>query len=176
VQTGKKENTMDFIHRTPPANRKPKALRLLGISLLISMLAAIAAAQEGKIEFRVLTVPQNLNISDSHSNAVIRSARDWNTWVSNLREVPEELPTVDFEQYTLLIANAGYKTNGPYEVKFDSITDMPNEIRVHVTVAGPVVCPAEPEAGHYAAMAIFPRTDKPVQFDVTTRNSTCPRR
>jgi hypothetical protein len=168
---------MNLIHRAPQVNYKPKTLRLLAISLLMSVLAAaIAAAQEGKIEFQVLTVPPNLNISDSHSSAVIRSRRDWNTWVNNLREVPEDLPTVDFEQYTLLIANAGYKTNGPYEVKFDSITDLPNEIRVHVTVTGPVVCPAEPEAGHYAAMAILPRTDKPVQFDVTTRISSCPHR
>lgn len=168
---------MHVIHIAPPGNRKPQTLMRLGISLLISLLAtAIAAAQEGKIEFRVLAVRPNLNISDGHSNAVIRSARDWRTWVNNLREVPEDLPTVDFEQYTLLIANAGYKTNGPYDVKFDSITDMPNEVRVHVTVTGAVVCPTEPEAGHYVAMAIFPRTDKPVQFDVTTKNSTCPRR
>jgi hypothetical protein len=168
---------MHGIHPASQGNRKPPTLGRLRISLLISVLAiAIAAAQEGKIEFRVLTVPPNLNISDSHSNAVIRSRRDWTTWVNNLREVPEELPTVDFEQYTLLIANAGYKPNGPYDVKFDSITDMPNEIRVHVTVSGPVVCPAEPEAGHFVAMAIITRTDKPVQFDVTTRNSTCPRR
>ena len=168
---------MDVFHRAPPGNYKPKTLRLLRIFVTMSVLAApIAAAQEGKIEFRVLTVPANLNISDSRSNAVIRSKRDWNTWVNNLREVPEELPIVDFDQYTLLIANAGYKANGPYEVKFDSITDMPNEIRVHVTVAAPAVCPSEPEAGHYAAMVIFPHTDKPVQFDVTTKNSTCPRR
>ena len=168
---------MHVFRHAPQGNRKPQTLRRLGISLLISLLAtAIAAAQEAKIEFRVLSVRPNFNISDSHSNAVIRSRRDWTTWVNNLREVPEDLPIVDFEQYTLLIANAGYKTNGPYDVKFDSITDMPNEVRVHVTVTGPVVCPTEPEAGHYVAMAIVARTDKPVQFDVTTRNSTCPRR
>jgi len=168
---------MHGIHPASQGNRKPPTLRRLTISLLISVLAiAIAAAQEGKIEFRVLTVPPNLNISDSHSNAVIRSRRDWTTWVNNLREVPEDLPIVDFEQYTLLIANAGYKANGPYDVKFDSIIDMPNEIRVHVTVTGPAVCPVEPEAGRFVAMAIVARTDKPVQFDVTTRNSTCPRR
>jgi hypothetical protein len=167
---------MDLTHRALQGNYKPKTLRLLGILLLVSVVAAAsAAAQEGKIEFQVLTVPRNLNISDSHSNAVIRSRHDWNIWVSNLTEVPEDLPTVDFDQYTLLISNAGYKTNGPYEVKFDSITDLPNEIRVHVTVTGPAVCPTEPEAGHYAAMVILPRTDKPVQFDVTTRDSTCRR-
>ena len=138
--------------------------------------AAGTTAQEAKIEFQAIKVPPNLNISDSHSNAVIRSNRDWNTWVNNLREVPESLPTVDFEQYTLLIANAGYKSNGPYDVKFDSVTDWPNEVRVHVTVSGPVSCPAAPEAGHYAAMVVVPRTDKPIQFDVTTRNSTCPPR
>src|ERR1700675_2765754 len=166
---------MDLIHGLPQQNRKQKTFRLLGIALLAAMLAAASAtAQEEKIEFQVLKVPPNLNISDSHSNAVIRSNRDWNTWLFNLREVPQKLPSVDFEHYTLLIANAGYKTNGPYEVKFDSVTDTPNEVRVHVTVTGPVSCPAVPEVGHYVAMAVFPRTDKPIQFDVTTINSTCP--
>jgi hypothetical protein len=166
---------MDFIRRPPLRNRKQKPLMLLGILFFTSMLAAATViAQEEKIAFQVLTVPPNLNISDSHSNAVIRTSRDWNTWVLNLREVPQKLPSVDFEHYTLLIANAGYKTNGPYEVNFDSLTDSPNEVRVHVTVTGPVSCPAVPEAGHYVAMVIFPRTDKPIQFDVTTRNSTCP--
>jgi hypothetical protein len=166
---------MDFIRRPPQRNRKQKLLLPLGILFVTSTLAAATViAQEEKIAFQVLTLPPNLNISDSHSNAVIRSSRDWNTWVLNLREVPQKLPAVDFEHYTLLIANAGYKSNGPYEVKFDSVTDTPNEVRVHVTVTGPVSCPAVPEAGHYVAMAIFPRTDKPIQFDVTTRNSTCP--
>jgi hypothetical protein len=168
---------MDVIRLPPQRNRKQKPLRLLGISLLAALLAAASAtAQEGKIEFQVLTVPPNLNISDSHSNAVIRSASDWNTWVNNLREVPANLPSVDFEHYTLLIANAGYKLNGPYDVRFDSVTDMPNEVRVHVTVTGPASCPSVPEAGHYVAMAVFPRSDKPIQFDVTTKNSTCPSR
>jgi len=169
------ENRIDFIRRLPQRIRKQEPLRLLGILFFTSMLAAAPAmTEEEKIAFQVLTVPPNLNISDSHSNAVIRSNRDWNTWVFNLREVPQKLPAVDFEHYTLLIANAGYKTNGPYEVKFDSVTDMPNEVRVHVTVTGPLVCPAVPEAGHYVAMAVFPRTDKPIQFDVTTINSACP--
>ena len=168
---------MDVIYRLPQRHQQQTWLRSLGISLLASILAAAsAAAQEVKIEFQVLTVPPNLNISDSHSNAVIRSNRDWTIWVGNLREVPDSLPSVDFEKYTLLISNAGYKSNGPYEVKFDSVTDLPNEVRVHISVTGPVSCPAEPEAAHYVAMAVVPRTDKPVQFDVTTRNSICPHR
>src|SRR5208282_831624 len=122
---------MDVIYRLPQRHQQQTWLRSLGISLLASILAAAsAAAQEVKIEFQVLTVPPNLNISDSHSNAVIRSNRDWTIWVGNLREVPDSLPSVDFEKYTLLISNAGYKSNGPYEVKFDSVTDLPNEVRV----------------------------------------------
>ena len=121
----------------------------------------------------MLPVPSNLNVSERHSNAVIRSARDWNVWVNNLPNDVEDLPTVDFEHYTLLVSNAGYKTNGPYDVKFDSVTDTGDTIRVHVSVTGPVSCPAEPQAGYYVAMAIIPRTDKPIQFDVSTTNSGC---
>jgi hypothetical protein len=72
-------------------------------------------------------------VSESRSSAVIRSARDWNIWVSNLPDIPENLPAIDFEHYTLLVANAGYKANGPYDVKFDSVTDTGNTILVHVS-------------------------------------------
>ena len=144
-----------------------------GISLPALTLAAGAIAQTGEVSFQTLPVPANLNISERHSNAVIRSARDWNVWLNNLPNDVEDLPTVDFERYTLLVSNAGYKTNGPYDVKFDSVTDTGDIVRVHVSVSGPVSCPAEPQAAHYVAMALIPRTAKPIQFDVSTVSSTC---
>ena len=146
------------------------------IALLAMTLACAALAQTGAITFQTLPVPPNLKVSDRHSNAVIRSARDWSVWVNNLPEVPGTLPTVDFEHYTLLVANAGYLINGPYDVKFDSVTDTGNTVRVHVSVTGPAACPAESQAGNYVAMAVIERTDKPVEFDVSTALGTCRRR
>jgi hypothetical protein len=172
----------------PPANfrarqgaptrllRLLKPLEVAAVALVTLTLAANAIAQSGQIAFQMLTVPSNLNVSESRSSAVIRSTRDWNVWINNLPELAEDLPTVDFEQYTLLVVNAGYKINGPYEVKFDSVTDAGNTIRVHVSVAGPTSCPKESVAGHYVAMAVIPRTDKPIEFDVSTRDSACARR
>jgi hypothetical protein len=170
---------MDIIPRPLRPNQTLRPLRAPGaalITLATLMLAAGAIAQSGQIAFQILTVPSNLNVSDSRSSAVIRSTRDWSLWINNLPEVPENLPTVDFEQYTLLVVNAGYKINGPYEVKFDSVADTGNTVRVHVSVAGPESCPKESVSGHYVAMAIIPRTDKPIQFDVSTRDSACARR
>jgi hypothetical protein len=166
---------MDIIHRPPPRSQRHNTPRPPRFALLTVMLAAIAIAQAEKIEFQTLPIPSDLNVSESRSSAVIRSARDWNIWVSNLPGIPDNLPTVDFEHYTLLVANAGYKANGPYDVKFDSVTDAGNTIIVHVSVTGPVSCPAQPQAGHYVAMAVIPRTDKPIQFDVSTGNSACRR-
>ena len=170
---------MGIIRRPPRPNQKLKAqaaLRPLEAALVTMMLAANAIAQSGQIAFQMLTVPSNLNVSDSRSSAVIRSMRDWNVWINNLPGLVENLPAVDFEQYTLLVVNAGYKTSGPYDVKFDSVTDAGNSVRVHVSVTGPESCPKEPESGHYVAMAIIPRTDKSIQFDVSTRDSACARR
>jgi hypothetical protein len=158
-------------------NLKPLRLpRPLQAALVTLVLAANAIAQSGQIPFQMLTVPPNLNVSESRSSAVIRSTQDWNVWINNLPEMAESLPTVDFEQYTLLVVNAGYKINGPYEVKFDSVADAGNTIRVHVSVTGPTSCPKESVAGHYVSMAIIPRTDKPIEFDVSTRDSACARR
>jgi hypothetical protein len=148
----------------------------LGISVLVLALATAAIGQSGEIVFQTIPVPSNVNAGDRHSNAVIRSARDWMVWVNNLADIIDDLPVIDFEHYTLLVSNAGFRTNGPYEVKFDSVTDMGPTIRVHVSVTGPASCPAEPQSGHYVAMAVIPSTDKPIQFDVATAGSTCPHR
>jgi hypothetical protein len=167
---------MGIIHRPPRPDQKLKSLLLLEAALVTLLLGASAIAQSGAIAFQMLTVPSDLNVSDSRSSAVIRSTRDWNVWINNLPDVAENLPTLDFEQYTLLVVNAGYKINGPYDVKFDSVTDTGNTVRVHVSVTGPTSCPKESVSGHYVAMVIIPRTDKSIQFDVSTRDSACARR
>jgi hypothetical protein len=74
------------------------------------------------------------------------------------------------------VINAGYKTNGPFEIKINSITDAGNEVRVRVTVTGPVPCPPAPVAGQYFALVVIAQTDKPVQFDMSSSGSSCPRK
>ncbi len=145
------------------------------MTFLIWALAPTAMPQNGKIDFQDFPLPRNLVLSDGHSNAVIRSAQEWDGWLSNSTDVTEHLPVIDFERYTLLVVNAGYRTQGPFAVKFDSVTDVGNEVRVHVTVTGPEICPQVSQAAHYAAMVLIPRTDKPIQFDVSTRDSGCHR-
>jgi hypothetical protein len=150
--------------------------RPLAIALLVFMLTTIAMAQDGKIPFQVVPLSPTLGLPEGHTNFVIRSAEEWYVWTNNLTLVDEPLPTIDFEQYTALVASAGYKEHGPVVVTFDSITDAGNVIRVHVSVASPVSCPAQAVSGHYAAMALIPRTDKPIQFDVSNRDTSCPYR
>ncbi len=145
------------------------------MALLLSTFASIAMPQDGKIDFQDFPLPSNLALSDGHSNSVIRSAQEWEGWLSNSTVEAEHLPIIDFERYTLIVVNAGYRTQGPYAVKFDSVTDVGNEVRVHVTVTGPAICPQVSQAAHYAAMILIPRTDKPIQFDVSTRDSGCHR-
>ncbi len=138
------------------------------------MLAATVAAQDDKIPFQVLALPPSLGLPESHANFTIRTAAEWDVWANKLTVVAEPLPPVDFERYTALVASAGYKAHGPVVVTFDSITDAGNVIRVHVTVTTPAICPQQPAPGHYAAMALIAHTDKPVQFDVSNRDTNCP--
>jgi hypothetical protein len=148
--------------------------RPLAAALFMSMLAATAAAQDDKIPFQVVALPPTLGLPDGHANFVIRSAQGWDRWANNLSAVVEPLPVVDFERYTVLVASAGYKEHGPVVVSIDSITDTGNVIRVHITVTRPATCPPRPVSGHFAAMALIPPTDKPVQFDVSNRDTNCP--
>jgi hypothetical protein len=173
VKNQKRQDHLDIIDRPTRLNHDAKTLRPLAIALITLVLAATAIAQAGKIDFQMLVIPSNLNISDGHSNFVIRSAQDWIAWINNLPDVVENLPTIDFERYTLLVVNAGYKAHGPFVVKFESVTETDNEVRVQVSVTGPVSCPQASESAHYAAMALIPHTDKPIQFDVSSRGSDC---
>jgi hypothetical protein len=143
-------------------------------ALLLCAFAATAAAQDDKIPFQVLPLPPTLGLPDGHENFVIRSAQQWEIWANNLTAPPESLPAIDFERYTALVASAGYKEHGPVVVSFDSITDTVNIVRVHITVSSPTSCPPQSVSGHYAAIALIPRTDKPVQFDVSNRDTNCP--
>ena len=148
--------------------------RPLARALLIFMLTTIATAQDGKIPFEVVPLPPTLGLPEGHANFVIRSAQQWDVWANNLTSVDEPLPPIDFERYTAIVASAGYKEHGPVVVSFDSITDTGNVIRVHITVSSPTTCPPQPVPGHYAAIALIPRADKPVQFDVSNRDTSCP--
>jgi hypothetical protein len=151
-------------------------LRRMALALLVGLLGATAAAEEAKIDFQLLPPPRNIRLSDGHSNTVIRSTQEWIDWLGNLPEGVENLPSIDFDRYTLLVINAGYKTNGPFEIKIGSITDTGNEVRVRISVTGPSPCPRAPEAGQYFAMAVIPQTDKPIQFDMSSSGSNCPRK
>jgi hypothetical protein len=149
-------------------------IRPIATALLLSTLVAAGAAEDDKIPFQVLPLPPTIGLPDSRANFVIRSAQQWDVWANNLTSVDEPLPPIDFERYTAIVASAGYKEHGPVIVSFDSITDTGNVIRVHVTVTSPTSCPPQAVPGHYAAIALIPRADKPVEFDVSNRDTNCP--
>jgi hypothetical protein len=149
-------------------------IRSFVTAFLLFALAASVTAEEDKIPFQTLPLPPTIGLPDRHTNFVIRSAQQWVLWANNLTDVAEDLPAIDFERYTAIVASAGYKQHGPVVVSFDSITDAGNIIRVHVTVTSPTNCPPQAVAGHYAAIALIPTTDKPVQFDVSNRDTNCP--
>ena len=159
---------------TRRGDQKHRAAIAPSISLIALSFAAAATAQDGKIDFQTISLPRNIGLQDGHYNRAIRSAQEWDAWVNKLTEVVEPLPTVDFDRFIVLVASAGYKPHGPVIVTFDSITDGGNAVRVHISVTSPAACPKDPEAGHYAVLALIPQTDKPIQFDVSSRDTNCP--
>jgi hypothetical protein len=150
--------------------------RPLTIALLLFVLLTATAAEDDKVPFQVLSLPPTIGLPERHDNFVIRSAQQWEIWANNLTFVAEPLPSIDFDRYTALVASAGFKEHGPVSVIFESITDAGNVIRVHVSVTTPTSCPPQPVPGHYAAIALIPRTDKPIQFDASNRDTNCPYR
>jgi hypothetical protein len=155
---------------------------LLAVSLWLPVPFSIAASNEQIIDFHVLPVHRGYSRRDSFYVA-IRSLEEWNR-LSSLHVdspadalVPQPPPAgVDFARATLLVANAGLKHSLPITVVFNSVIDAGSEIRVRVTVTGPGTCPGFPEEGSVSAMALIPRTDRPIQFDVSNIDRDCTHR
>jgi hypothetical protein len=155
---------------------------LIAVSLWFSIPFSIGASSEQTIDFRLLPVHRGYSRHDSFYVA-IRSLEEWKR-VSSLDAdsradslVRQPPPAgVDFTHVTLLVANAGLKHGFPVTVVFNSVIDAGSEIRVHVTVTGPGTCPRFPDEGSVSAMATIPRTDKPIQFDVSNIERDCTHR
>jgi hypothetical protein len=83
------------------------------------------------------------------------------------------MPEIDFDRYTLLVAKAGVKPSGGFDVVFASLTDLSTlSVGVLETTPGHD-CVSATVLIHPVAMALIPHTDKPISFRIATAVVDC---
>jgi hypothetical protein len=83
------------------------------------------------------------------------------------------MPEIDFDRYTRLVANAGVKPSGGFEVTFTSLTDL-STLGVGVLETTPGHdCAVGTVLTQPVALALIPHTDKPITFRIATAAVDC---
>jgi hypothetical protein len=83
------------------------------------------------------------------------------------------LPDIDFDHYTLIVANAGSKPSSGFGVAITAVwvKDTVN-VSVLETIPG-VNCPRATELTHAEAFALIPNTHLPIRFNIMTAVVDC---
>jgi hypothetical protein len=115
--------------------------------------------------------------------SVIRTEPEWKQLWSEIephmgqdgdKRGPYPAPFIDFRRDTLIVAAAGMKTSGGWSVAIHSMREFPSRILVFVIELRPGKhCMASSVITHPIALALIPRTTKPVDFDIIRGETAC---
>jgi hypothetical protein len=109
----------------------------------------------------------------------VHSQEEWNhLWRSletNIAEPREDAPRVDFRKFTMLIAALGTRPTGGYTVSIQNARNEASEVIVSVLEVRPFGndCIVTDSITHPIAIALIPKTDRPVRFEVGSANFDC---
>jgi len=118
----------------------------------------------------------------------IRSEPDWRGLWSQIepglaredasQRRPYPFPSIDFTRKTLLVAALGTQPTGGYSVSINSVVEYRSQITVYVVALKPVNCGDQLNGVTLLvtspiALALIPKTSKPVKFSITEAQSAC---
>jgi hypothetical protein len=150
---------------------------LTGLALLI--VSTAAHAQVGPVDFQVLHLRPLQNRSEERFVA-IHTPKDFSALRGDSN--PNTKPTIDFDHYTLLIANLGQRPNSGYQVLIESIRIFPDSrpnspkdkvTFVNVLEIGSGNCPTAQEISYPVAFALIPKDSNEIRFSKTKADRNC---
>jgi hypothetical protein len=142
----------------------------------------IAVAADGPVEFRVIR-PLYGPLSSTPSYFAIRSHNElmswWNGAAPNSQRSQRRAsgaqspPDIDFDHYTLIVANAGSKPSSGFGVAIASV-QIRDTVNVSILESTPGVnCPRMTVLTHAEAFALIPNTHLPIHFNIMTAAVDC---
>jgi len=149
---------------------------LVAAHLAASLVSPGAIASEPPPEFHVIfnfgfRAPQPVY-------ATIHSQQEWTALLATLKSdslthPSGSLPDIDFDRFTLLIANSGTRGNSGYSLAFNSTRKVNGAIIVSVLDVSPGNCPTAQEITYPRIAALIPRTNDSVRFVVANVVRDC---
>jgi hypothetical protein len=144
------------------------------------LLASTAAhAQGGLVDFQALHLRPPQNRAEERFIA-IHTLKDLSALWGDSNPNPK--PAIDFDHYTLLIANLGARPNSGYEVLFESIRIFPYSkpnsqsslvTFVSVLEIGSGNCPTFQAITYPVAFALIPKDSNEIRFSKTYADRDC---
>jgi hypothetical protein len=114
----------------------------------------------------------------SESFRTVRSQKEWDDLLPQLAVQPSKgdahAPAIDFERFTVLLAALGSRPSGGFSVVIQGAFDNGRMIEVYVLEARPGPdCTVITMFTHPIAIALIPRSDRPVRFQIDTADVNC---
>ena len=169
--------------------RRARWIRQLIPVALLSMLGVAAAAQKPDIslvEYQAFRPNLYFGLNggpDVPMMAAIRSESQWwALWAQLEPKIPRDMdqhrpypyPPLDFSRKVLLVAALGTKATGGYSVSIHSVVESTRNITVNLIVLAPAKnCGVTLTTANPIALALIPKTSKPVEFATTQAELIC---
>jgi len=159
-----------------PRNRHRPLLCSRLACLFLFALPALGDQIDGQIDFQVIH-PKFGPTAPGPSYLAIRTRAEFDATLQSFTTATPPLPVIDFDHYTLLMANAGPKPSGGYAIIFSSVHEVHREavptVAVFLLDLGPGTCPRTDELTHAIAFALIPKTNEPIRFFVNKADRDC---
>jgi hypothetical protein len=162
----------------------------LVVAAASALLGPISVAADDRLDFRVIH-PIHGRLSEAPSYFAIRSRKELVAWWNGQESRPQSPPApaklnappspataqslgdIDFDRYTLIVANAGSKPSSGFGVAITSVLVRDTvSVSVLETVPG-VNCPRLTELTHAESFALIPNTKLPIRFFIITATVDC---
>jgi hypothetical protein len=123
--------------------------------------------------------PEAHNLGPTHETfRSVRSQQEWQALWATLSPTTVgprgNAPNVDFEKYTMIVAALGERRSGGYTVQVQNALDDGTAVRVSVLEVRPGRdCTVTLEVTYPISIALVPRTDRPIHFQVGAADFDC---
>jgi len=138
------------------------------------------------IEYQAFSPDRFFSVDDGPDQAMFTAVQSEKAWRAlwseiepklsrNMEQVaPHPFPPIDFARYTLLVAALGTKPSSGFRVAIESVQNFPSRILVSIIALRPGRnCPVFTAITHPVALALIPKTSKPVTFEKSNAELAC---
>jgi hypothetical protein len=146
-------------------------------SAWVLLAVALAGGCAGrKVPFTLLQGAPAGGCLSRHTEAVLRSGDEWERFWREKSTCPTPTPReVDFSRQVAVVYAMGFQNTGAVKLRLDGMSETAEGgVAVHLTITAPEPgCPVPMNVVYPMVVAVAPRAEGPVHFEVRHRRRRC---